>query len=132
MHGTHHARTQDLPQTTRCLLLVLAHDDQPSVSEVLAATSKLVEQLATLDDLTPAEAARLVFVEGQRIRFRHPLIRSAVRQTPSSAQRHAIHAAFAELLDSRPERSVWHRAACAIEPDEQLAEQLEGTAWYLR
>src|SRR5205085_6170786 len=40
-------RTQGLPPTTRCLLLVLAHDDQPSVSEVLAATSKLVKQPAT-------------------------------------------------------------------------------------
>ena len=125
-------RMRDLPTTTQWLLFVLAVDDRPSVTEVLAAASKLVDRPATLADLAPAEAERLVWTDGRAVRFRHPLMRSAVREAASTAQRHAVHSALADVLRDEPERSVWHQAACASGPDERVAVQLEATASHIR
>jgi hypothetical protein len=92
---------------------VLALDDRPSVSEILAAAAKLLDPPPTLDDLAPAESERLVWTDGRTVRFRHPLMRSAVREAATTAQRLAAHSALADVLRDQPERSVWHRAACA-------------------
>jgi DNA-binding CsgD family transcriptional regulator len=125
-------RMLDLPTTTQWMLFVLALDDRPSASEVLAAAAKIVRAPVTIADLAPAEAERLVVVDGLALRFRHPLMRSAVRGAATTAQRHAAHTALAEVLSDAPERSVWHRAACAIGPDEAIAAQLEATASGIR
>jgi DNA-binding CsgD family transcriptional regulator len=125
-------RMLDLPAPTQWLLFVLAVDDRPSVNEVLAAASKIVDRPATLEDLAPAESERLVWTDGRAVRFRHPLMRSAVREAASTAQRHAVHSALAEVLSGEPDRNIWHRAACAIGPDEAIAAQLEATASQIR
>src|SRR4051812_9833693 len=57
---------------------------------------------------------------------------SAVRQTASSVRRRDAHAAIADTLRGDTSRSVWHRAACALGPDEAIATQLEVTAMQLR
>jgi hypothetical protein len=124
--------SQRMTAAARSLVFTLAFDDRPSVSEILAAASKLVDGPATLADLAPAETERLLWTDGQTVRFRHPLMRSAVRETASTAQRHAVHAALADVLSDQPERSVWHRAACATGPDESIAAQLEATASHIR
>jgi hypothetical protein len=125
-------RMLDLPAPTQWLLFVLAVDDRPSVNEVLAAASKVVDRPATLEDLAPAESERLVWTDGRAVRFRHPLMRSAVRGAASTAQRHAVHSALAEVLNGEPDRNIWHRAACATGPDEAIAAQLEATASQIR
>ena len=125
-------RMRDLPTTTQWLLFVLAVDDRPSISEILTAAAQLVDPPPTLDDLAPAESERLVWTDGRTVRFRHPLMRSAVREAASTAQRHAVHSALADVLRDEPERSVWHRAACATGPDEPIAAQLEATASHIR
>ena len=70
----------------------------------------------------------LVFVDGAVIRFRHPLIRSAVYQAATVSQRHAAHAALAAALTNQPHRQAWHRAAAAFGPDEHAAAQLDKVA----
>jgi DNA-binding CsgD family transcriptional regulator/tetratricopeptide (TPR) repeat protein len=125
-------RMLDLPPATQSLLFVLALDDRPSVSEILAAASKLVDPPPALDDLAPAERERLVWTDGRTVRFGHPLMRSAVREAATTAQRHAVHSALADVLRDEPDRSVWHRAACATGLDESIASQLEATAAHLR
>jgi DNA-binding CsgD family transcriptional regulator/tetratricopeptide (TPR) repeat protein len=125
-------RMLDLPTTTQWLLFVLALDDRPSMKEVLAAAGKLAERPPTLADLGPAEADRLVWTDGRAVRFRHPLMRSAVRESASAAQRQAVHAALADVLRNEPERSVWHRAACATGPDARIAADLAATASHRR
>jgi DNA-binding CsgD family transcriptional regulator/tetratricopeptide (TPR) repeat protein len=125
-------RMLDLPAATQSLLFVLALDDRPSVSEILAAAAKVVDPPPTLDDLAPAEKERLVWTDGLAVRFGHPLMRSAVREAATTAQRHAVHSALAEVLRDEPDRSVWHRAACATGLDESIAAQLEATAAHLR
>jgi hypothetical protein len=68
-------------------------------------------------------AARLVDIDGTHLRFRHPLVRSAIYQAAVTSRRLAVHAALAEVLAGQPDRRVWHQAAAALGPDEQVAAQ---------
>jgi len=122
------ARAFDLPAPTRTALLVAALDDGPWLSEVLDATALLVGQDLTIEVLGPALSARLLEISGAEFRFRHPLMRTAIRQEASLSQRHAAHAALADVLRDQPERGVWHRAASALGPDETVASELEAVA----
>jgi DNA-binding CsgD family transcriptional regulator len=121
-------RMLDLPSPTQSLLLVMAYGNEDSLESVLAATSELVTHGVALDDLEPAEAGGLVSVEASAVRFRHPLMRSAVRLVTTTPQRHAVHEAWARALQDHPGKSVWHRAACATGADESLAAELDDAA----
>ncbi|MEU4564968.1 AAA family ATPase [Actinoplanes sp. NPDC023936] len=119
----------ELPPVTRSLLLVAALDDGDDLAEIVRACRLVEPRTVRPEDIDPAVATRLVHVdEGTRVRFRHPLLRSALYQSATAAQRRRAHAALAEALTGDPERSVWHQAAAAAGPDEELARQLTETA----
>ncbi len=122
------ARVSDLPAATRTALLVAAVNDSALLSEALGAAALLVGAGLTVDVLAPAVSARLVEIDDREFRFRHPLMRAAIRQEASMSQRHAAHAALADVLSSQPERRVWHRAASIIGPDEGVACELDAAA----
>ncbi|WP_327587979.1 LuxR C-terminal-related transcriptional regulator [Nonomuraea sp. NBC_00507] len=118
----------ELPAATRALLLVAALDDGDDLDEMLAAASKLEDRPVTADDMEPAVVSRLVSVDEQyRLRFRHPLLRSALQQSASAAQRRRAHACLAAVV-AGDNRRVWHRAAAATGPDETLAADLAAVA----
>jgi DNA-binding CsgD family transcriptional regulator len=117
-----------LPATTRTLVLVAAADDGSSLKQLLHATSIIEGTAVTVDVVGPAIAARLVQMDGLGLRFRHPLVRSAIYQAASVPQRQAAHTALSEVLQGEPDRRVWHRAAAALGPDEQVAEELDEAA----
>ena len=77
----------------------------------------------------PAEEARLAEF-GARVRFRHPLVRSAAYRSASVQTRQELHSALAEATDPAvdPDRRAWHRAQAAPGPDEDVAAELEQCA----
>ena len=122
------ARALELPAATRSLLLVAALNDDETLGETLEAGSAIVGHQLTVQDVELAVAAELIEADGAAIRFRHPLVRSAIHQAASISQRQAAHAALAGVLVSQPDRAVWHRAASTIGPDDQVASDLEAAA----
>jgi DNA-binding CsgD family transcriptional regulator len=123
-------RVSGLPAVTRALLLVVALDEGDVLAEILTAAGTMVGDEVTVHDLAPAITAALIAVDTEQwtVRFRHPLIRSAIHQLASVSQRHLGHTALAEALAGQPDRRVWHLAAAAIGRDERVAVELEATA----
>ncbi len=121
------ARVRPLPEDARRLLLLAAADDSQDLGSVLAAAASLGVPRGALD---AAERAGLLDTHGERVRFRHPLVRSAVYRGATSGERRAAHAALAAVLTGEREadRHAWHRAAAAVAPDEEAAAELERTA----
>jgi DNA-binding CsgD family transcriptional regulator len=78
---------------------------------------------------TPAAEAGLLEV-GARVRFRHPLVRSAAYRSASLQERQDVHRALAQVTDPEvdPDRRAWHRAQATPGPDEQVAAELERSA----
>ncbi|MFE9428332.1 AAA family ATPase [Kitasatospora sp. NPDC006697] len=119
-------RVDALPADTRTLLLVAAVEpvgDGPLLWRALRLLDIGPEAAA------PAEAAELITL-GAPVRFRHPLVRSAVWRGADAAALRAAHRALAEATDAErdPDRQAWHRAHAAVGPDEQVAAALERSA----
>ncbi|MCO1659015.1 LuxR family transcriptional regulator [Pseudonocardia humida] len=113
-------RVRRLPEETRTALLVAAADDTGRLATVAAAAAR---RGVAPDALAPAEQAGVVAVDGGAVRFRHPLVRSAVHQGTTSTERRAAHLALAAVLREAgdADRAAWHRAAAAFGPDPEVA-----------
>jgi len=115
-----------LPEPSRRLLLLAAAEPYGDPSLVWRAAERLG---IPIQAAAPAVDAGLVEF-GPRVRFRHPLLRSASYRAASVADRQAVHGALAEATDpeTAPERRAWHRAQAAAGPDEEVAAELERSA----
>jgi DNA-binding CsgD family transcriptional regulator len=119
-------RLEPLPAQTRQFLLTAAAEPVGDVTLLLRAAERL--------GLAPgaaaaAETAGLIEI-GARVRFRHPLVRSAAYRLASVQDRQDVHRALAEVTDPEldPDRRAWHRAHAAARPDEETAAELERSA----
>ncbi|GIJ71318.1 ATP-binding protein [Virgisporangium ochraceum] len=122
------ARVEGLPVPARALLLAVALNDSDSLAEAVAAATLVAGAPCTVDDLLPAIGARLVGTDGERVRFLHPLMRSAIHRRSTIGQRHRTHAALADGLAHDADRRVWHRAASLAGPDDGIAADLDEAA----
>jgi DNA-binding CsgD family transcriptional regulator len=118
------ARLSDFPAGTRTLLLLASLDDTGDTGDLLTAAGLMLARPLGAEAFDPAVAGGLGVVESGQFRFRHPLMLSAVQQAAAPAERRRGHAALAEVLADRPDRSVWHRAAAADRPAETVAADL--------
>jgi DNA-binding CsgD family transcriptional regulator len=122
-------RAAELPPATRSLLLVAAADESGALAEIRSAAETLAEGTEiSEEDLDPAIQAGLIEFDGSSIRFRHPLIRSALYLAASATRRRESHAALAAVLANQPDRAIWHRVAALDGRDEQLASDLVAAA----
>lgn len=119
------ARIPELPSLTREALLVAAVEAQESLVEVLAGTALLAGRAVTTEDLEPAVTAGLLDFDQEHIRFRHPLVRSAVLHHEPPHRRRRAHAAMSDVLLADPYRQVWHQAQSTAGPDDEIAARLE-------
>src|SRR5919197_1511349 len=119
-------RAGELPEATQRLLLLAAAEPIGDATLVWRAADELGIDRSSI---APAEDAQLVEV-GARVRFRHPLIRSAVYRAAAVSERRAAHQALAEATDADadPDRRAWHRSHAAVGVDEEVAAELERSA----
>jgi DNA-binding CsgD family transcriptional regulator len=119
-------RLKSLPSDTQRLLLLAAVEPVGDAALFLRAAAQLG---IAVDALAPAEAAGLIEF-GPRMRFHHPLVRSAAYYASDLGDRRAIHRVLAEASDPRsdPDRRAWHAASAAVGPDDSVAADLETSA----
>ncbi len=109
------------------MLLAAALDGRAPLDEVAAAASQLRGEPTPFSALDPAVEADLISIVDAELRFRHPLIRSAIRQAAPPVLVLEMYGALAEVV-ADPERRLWHRAMAAVGCDEELAAALDGHA----
>jgi len=118
------ARLDGLPDKSRVVLLAAALDGRASLGELVRSASTLAGEPLGVSDLDPAVAAELISVVDGRVRFRHPLVRSAVRQAAPPAQVLETYGVLADVVADL-ERRTWHRAMAAVGYDEEVAAALD-------
>ncbi|GGM22060.1 LuxR family transcriptional regulator [Streptomyces fumigatiscleroticus] len=91
-------RLASLPPRTRLLLLIAAVHTDGASSALLDAAQVITGEAAHPEDLAPAVRTRLVALEKGRLRFRHPLVRTAVL---SGADRSALRRVREALASDR-------------------------------
>src|SRR5580692_10752628 len=112
-----------LPAQTRRLVQLAAADPSGDPVLVWRAAGRLAIGAGAAGPAAEAGLAEF----GARVRFRHPLVRSAAYRSASATTRQELHGALAEATDPAvdPDRRAWHRAQAAPGPDEDVAAELE-------
>jgi hypothetical protein len=119
-------RSAALPAETQLLLLVAAAEPtgDPALLWRAADHLRIVREAAA-----PAEATGLLEIAA-RVRFPHPLVRSAVYRAATPPDQRRVHGALGAVTDPRldPDRRAWHLAQSVADVDEDVAAQLEASA----
>lgn len=115
-----------LPPRTRVLLLAAAADPTSDPGLLWRAGTTLGFAASAA---AAAEKRGLLTIR-DTVRFRHPLIRSAIYYGAPLSQRARVHAALAAVAGDlgKAELRAWHLAAAATDPDEAVASELEHAA----
>ena len=119
-------RLHSLPADAQLLVLTAAAEPLGDATLLWRAADRLG---ITAGAAPPAADAGLIEI-GARVRFPHPLVRSAAYRAASPAERQRVHGALADATDRvlDPDRCAWHRALAATMPDEEVASELERSA----
>ncbi len=114
-----------LDSNVRAALLVAAAEPDGDLARIVKA---LTEGGLGVSELEAAEAAGIVSLDGDRLSFRHPLMRAAAYHDASRADRRAAHRALAGTLPPDAPSRAWHLARAAVGPDESVASALDAAA----
>jgi DNA-binding CsgD family transcriptional regulator len=119
-------RLVKLPTETRRLLLVAAAEPVGDPLRVWGAAELLGIGVEAADAAGTAGLCEF----GARVRFSHPLARSAAYRLASPVEQREAHRMLAEVTDPRvdPDRRVWHLAQATSGHDEVVASELEHSA----
>jgi DNA-binding CsgD family transcriptional regulator len=119
-------RVASLPPDSGRLMLIAAAEPLGDVTLLWRAA----EQLRIDPDAAGAAVAAGLVEFDTRVRFRHPLVRSAVYRAASPGDRCQVHAALADATDADadPDRRAWHRAYATMRLDETVAAELQRSA----
>jgi len=121
-------RLAALPTASRKILFVAASMSRPTLAVVRSASGLGARAGSAL---TIAEAAGLVSVEGDAIRFSHPLLASAAYASMTAEERRKIHRGLADHVDD-PEERARHLALASEGPDPLVAQALDEAAEHAR
>ena len=116
-------RLSGLSSPARDVALVVAVLRRATVALVRAAAGTSGTD-AALDE---GVDAGVLEVDGERVRFTHPLLASVLYAGTTGAERRKLHARLATVLDD-PEERAGHLALSAAGPDAQLAAELDEAA----
>jgi DNA-binding CsgD family transcriptional regulator len=114
-------RLDALPQHARTILLAASALAEPTLPRL---ASGWPDAAASLE---PALHADVISLDGERLRFAHPLLASVLYEQASSAERRRLHARLAELVED-PVEHARHLALAAKGPDPAVAERLDEAA----
>jgi DNA-binding CsgD family transcriptional regulator len=118
------ARLAELPSSTRDLLLLSAAASAPTTTLIRSAAAD-PERVSS--DLASAIDAGVVELEGERIRFTHPLLSSTVYSDATQVRRREAHRRLAEVVTDGEERAR-HAALAAEGPNASVAVEVEAAA----
>ena len=119
-------RVETLPRDTQLLLLTAAAEPLGDTSLLWRAAERL-----GIDGEAGRRAEAAALIEfGARVRFPHPLVRSAVYRASNPSDRRDVHQALADSTDPAldPDRRAWHRAQATATPDETVAAEMASSA----
>lgn len=114
----------ELPAPTRELLLLCSAVSMPTTSLLRSAVS---DPMRVSSDLRRAVTSGVIELEGEQIRFTHPLLSSAVYSQASDDQRRGIHRRLAAVVLDAEERAR-HLGLAAESSDLKAAAALEQAA----
>jgi DNA-binding CsgD family transcriptional regulator len=115
-------RFAGLPGESERALLFAAAASQPTVALLERAVGKEIRS-----SLLPAVEEELIEVEGERVRFAHPLLASVVYSDASSERKLDVHRRLAAVVQD-PEERARHLALCSEKPDAEVASALDDAA----
>ena len=122
LERTFASRMEGLSADTRAVLLAAAIDPSCGLQELLDAAGQVLGRPVSIEVIDAAVEVGLVEVDvTAHVRFRHPLMASAVHVSASFAERVRVHEALANTLPHKPDQQVWHRVSAALGTDEALS-----------
>lgn len=129
LERTFAGRFTELEQPTRLAILALAIGDISHAGEAAKLANRAVGRHPIPSWTDNAVAASLIeWTPRASLRFRHPLVRSAVIGVSLPAERSAVLRALVDEYADDPVRTVWWRAELAVDDDGSLADELDRIA----
>ena len=118
-------RYAELDQSVRLAILAVALSGGSSAEEAARVAARAIGRFPAPTWTEQASASSLLeWVPPRAIRFRHPLVQSAVLATAPASARTAVLRSLVLEHEGDPARTIWWRAELATGPDDPLADEI--------